>query len=251
MAWKKNNWIFDPESKTPFRMSRTKIDLFVQCPKCFYLHQRLNVKRTSFPAFTLNSAVDQLLKSEFDIYRAQDEAHPLMESYGIDMVPFEHPKMDDWRHNFRGVKFLHEPTNLELFGAVDDIWVSPNKTLSIVDYKSTSTSREITLEGKWKEGYKRQMEIYQWLLRGQEDLLEAGYSVSDKGYFVYVNGRKDKKAFDAKLEFDVQIIPYVGDDSWVEKTVIRAHECMMGSEIPESGDECEYCDYRKKAREVE
>jgi len=73
-----------------------------------------------FP-FTLNSAVDALLKKEFDVCRAKEKAHPLMEAYKIKAVPFQYEKMDEWRENFVGVQYLHEPTNLLVFGAVDDI----------------------------------------------------------------------------------------------------------------------------------
>jgi hypothetical protein len=58
--------IFNPESKEPFELSRSKIDLFLECARCFYLDRRLGIGRPdSFP-FTLNNAVDALLKKEFD-----------------------------------------------------------------------------------------------------------------------------------------------------------------------------------------
>ncbi len=251
MSYNKNKWIFNPKQEKPFEMSRSKLDMFTQCPRCFYLDQRLGIKRPSWPAFTLNSAVDKLFKSEFDIHRRQHEPHPLMKTYGIRAVPFEHPKMNEWRDNFKGVRVLHEPTNLLIYGAVDDIWVTSGKVLSVVDYKSTSTTREIDLDSKYKKIFKRQMEIYQWLLRGQEDLKEKGYRVSDKGFFVYANARKDRKAFDGRLEFDIQIIPYLGDSSWVEETINKAHECLMSEEIPGPAKGCEYCAYREKASKKE
>ena len=37
--------------------------------------------------FSLNSAVDTLLKKEFDMHRAKGTAHPLMDAYGLDAVP--------------------------------------------------------------------------------------------------------------------------------------------------------------------
>ncbi len=248
MSYNPEKYIYTPGQKEPFEVSRYRIDMFKECPRCFYLYARKRVKRPSWPAFTLNSAVDILLKKEFDVHRAEKESHPLMKSYGINAVPFQHPKMSDWRDNFEGVRVLHEPTNLIVYGAVDDIWVTPNKVLTVVDYKSTSTYKKVTLDGKYKESYKRQMEVYQWLLRGQEGLKEKGYSVSDKGFFVYANGRKDKKAFDGKLEFDVQILPYVGDDSWVEKKIFEINECLNKEEVPPADPECEYCNYREEAK---
>ncbi len=237
--------LFDPESTKPFKLSRTKIDMFLNCPRCFYLDRRLGVSQPSGFPFTLNSAVDHLLKKEFDIHRAENRSHPLMEHYKIDAVPFVHEKMDEWRNNFRGIQYLHKPTNFLIFGAIDDIWIDRNEQLFIVDYKSTSTNKKISLDDEWKIAYKRQMEIYQWLFRKNE------FNVSDIGYFVYCNGKKDSEAFDGKLDFDIEILPYEGNDSWVEKTIIQARECLESNEIPQSNHECEYCNYRKASRIVE
>jgi hypothetical protein len=66
--------------------------------------------------------VDQLLKREFDSWREKGETHPLMAEYGIDAVPFAHEKLDDWRHNFTGVRHNHEASGFLVYGAVDDIW---------------------------------------------------------------------------------------------------------------------------------
>lgn len=241
MAFKRTRQLFDPKSNKPFKISRSKIDLFVECPRCFYLDLRLGVKRPSIPGFTLNMAVDHLLKKEFDIHRAKGEAHPLMKKYGIDAVPFEHEKMDEWRHNFTGVQCHHKPTNFLVFGAVDDIWINPSGELHVVDYKATSKKDTPTLEGRWGGQYKRQIEVYQWLLRCND------FKVSDTGYFVYVNGRKDVKAFDGKLEFDVLIISYKGNDKWVDKTLVSARELLETDEIPEAGKLCEHCPYRESA----
>jgi len=52
--------LYNPSSKTPFRISRGKIDLFLECPRCFYLDRRLGLGRPSMPGWALNSAVDQL-----------------------------------------------------------------------------------------------------------------------------------------------------------------------------------------------
>jgi len=57
--------LYAPQSGELFKISRTKIDLFLNCPKCFYLDRRLGINQPpSFP-FSLNAAVDLLLKKEF------------------------------------------------------------------------------------------------------------------------------------------------------------------------------------------
>jgi CRISPR/Cas system-associated exonuclease Cas4 (RecB family) len=225
-----------------WRLSRSKIDLFTECPRCFYVDNKLGVARPPGFPFNLNSAVDALLKKEFDIHRAKNKAHPLMEAYGIDAVPFAHDELDTWRENFKGVEVRHQPTGFTVSGAVDDVWVNPKGELIIVDYKSTSKDKKIeALDEDWHDGYKRQMEVYQWLLR------QRGFTVSNTGYFVYANAGKDKEAFDGKLEFDIKLIAHQGDDSWVEPTLARIKHCLDSTEVPDAFPDCDYCRYRESA----
>ena len=238
--------LYDENSSELFRLSRSKVDLFLNCPRCFYLDRRLGVAQPPGYPFSLNSAVDKLLKKEFDLHRANKTPHPLMETYGIDAVPLAHEKIDEWRDSLRaGITFKIDGENVVITGGVDDVWVNPVGEFIIVDYKATSKDAEVTLDADWQIGYKRQMEIYQWLFR------QNGFTVSDTGYFVYANGQKDRAAFDARLEFDVQIIPYKGNDGWVEDAIIRAKEVLIKDTLPESSPTCEHCAYRGAARAVE
>lgn len=229
-----------------FRLSRSKIDLFINCPRCFYLDRKLGVAQPPGYPFSLNSAVDKLLKKEFDIHRAKGLRHPLMEHYGIDAIPLAHSKMDEWRDSLRaGITFEIAGENVVITGGVDDVWVAPGGQFIIVDYKATSKEDEVTLDAEWQIGYKRQMEIYQWLFR------QNGFDVSKTGYFVYCNGKTDREAFDGKLEFDIKIIPYEGDDSWVEATVKNAIECLKSDKLPDSGGDCDFCKYRQAVKQFE
>ena len=100
---RQSNWNFNPSKKNNWKLSRSKLDLFLQCPKCFYVDNRLGIKRPPGYPFNLNSAVDHLLKKEFDIHRAENKNHPLIEKYGVDARPVTHEKLDEWRENFKGV----------------------------------------------------------------------------------------------------------------------------------------------------
>ena len=209
---KRTKNLFNPESKDQFKLSRSKIDLFLNCPRCFYLDRRLGVDRPP--------------------------------KYGVDAMPVAHKDLDQWRANFIGVQYLHKPTNFIVTGAIDDVWINSNGELMVVDYKATSKESEVNLEAEWQIGYKRQMEIYQWLLR------KNGHKVSDIGYFVYCNGKTDRAAFDGKLDFDVTILDYKGDDGWVEKAVKEAHDCLVADSIPKANSDCDYCNYREAVNDL-
>ena len=242
---RKTRNIFNPASAEAFRISRSKIDLFLECPRCFYYDQRLGVGRPPGFPFNLNSAVDALLKKEFDIHRKHKSKHPLMEQYGVDAVPFAHEKIEEWRDALRrGISHLHKETNLFVRGGVDDVWVTPEGELLIVDYKATSKDGEVSLDAEWQDGYKRQIEVYQWLFR------KNGFKVSTTGYFVYANASRDREAFDGRLEFAIKVIPYIGSDAWIEGVLKKIRACLEKDTAPESSDDCDFCLYRRAVGEV-
>jgi CRISPR/Cas system-associated exonuclease Cas4 (RecB family) len=241
--WEERKKPYQPGQITPFKISRSKIELFMQCPRCFWLDVRLKIVRPSSPPFNINKTIDELFKKEFDTYRLDKKPHPLMLEFGIDAIPFDHENLSTWRDTFVGVSKLHESTNLHIFGGIDDVWVDNKDKLIVVDYKATSKDREVTIDSDWQIAYKRQLEIYQWLLR------QNGFKVSDIGYFVYTNGRLDVDNFGDRLEFRTKLIPYRGSDIWVEPAIKKMKKCMDG-DMPAvgksaMGGECEFCAYAK------
>ncbi len=239
---KRRTNLYKPSQKEPFNVSRSKIALFLECPQCFWLDRKLGISRPDMPGWSLNLAVDHLLKNEFDVLREQQKPHRLMMFHRIEAVPFSHPDLHIWRddHNHKlGANVLHRETNLNICGIVDDIWQNTkNQQLHIVDYKSTSTDYPISLDSKYKEGYKRQMEVYQWIFT------KLGFDVSKTGYFLFANATKNRDGFHGKLEFDNSIIPYDGDTSWIEPIIVDIKKCLDSEEIVPAGKDCQYCAYR-------
>jgi hypothetical protein len=221
----------------------------MQCQRCFWLDVRLKITRPSSPPFNINKTIDELFKKEFDTHRAAGTPHPIMAANKlVGVVPFQHKDLDTWRYNFTGVVALHQPTNLHVFGAIDDVWVNADGELIVVDYKATSKDRDVSIDSGWQISYKRQVEVYQWLLR------QNGFQVSDTAYFVYTNARLDVDGFSDTLQFKTKLIPYAGNAEWVEPTLKAMKTCMDG-DMPPVGDSimggvCEHCDYARKRTEL-
>ena len=239
-ATRKKN-IFDPKSTKPFELSRSKIEMFLQCPRCFYLDRRLGVAPPRTPPFYINEAVDILLKKEFDIYRKQQEPHPLVKESGLTLVPFAHQKLDEWRNPFSGIRHHHIKSNFIVFGGIDDVWIDSDKKLVIVDYKSTSKDEEVSIDAPWQKAYKNQLEIYQWLFR------KNNFPVCDVAYFVYANGDRQRESFNKTIHFRMKLIPYTGISDWIDDALMRAHTCLVSETIPDKGKWCDLCKYRQAA----
>ena len=259
--------IYKPEHPEPYEVSRSRIEAFINCPACFWLDRVKGVKFPGMPPFLLNSATDTLLKKDFNKFRELQKPHPFMERNGLGhLVPFQYEDFETWTKSLQlGLKTYHEKSNLIIGGGLDDVWHDPKTNeLFIVDYKSTAGKRTedlsklepINLRGRYKEGYKRQMEMYQWILRAIMKEKDKDYEVSNTGYFVYVNGDQhfengmlDEDPKKATMKFNVQLLEYNGDDSWVENTIKEISKCLKSSECPEhsmtgfgpKGDQpCEY-----------
>jgi len=224
-----------------WKLSRSKIDYFMECPRCFWVDNTLGTKRPGFPSFNLNIAVDELFKKEFDVHREAGTAHPVMTEYKIDAVPFQHEQMDTWRENFEGIQHVHKPTGMTISGAVDDVWKGRAGELIIVDYKSTSKDSRITelSDSPWDQQYKRQLGVYSWLLQQQ------GFKVSDTGYLVYANASKDEAGFDNKLVFETTLVAVEVETDWIEPTLEKIKACLDQKTIPDSSERCEFCPYRQ------
>ena len=235
---------FDPTKSEPYELSRGSIEKFKQCPACFWMEKAKGIKFPGFPQFNLNTNTDTLLKRDFDKYRGKGP-HPFMEQNGLSHLrPYDHPDIFFWERslhfgmNDQHFSVVHEGTNIRFGGGLDDVWEDMSTgVLYIVDYKSTANlSAEptpVSLDGPWKGGYKRQMDMYQWILRAK------GYEVSDIGYFVYVDGQhKDIEGMinddtsKATMIFNTSLLEYEGDDSWVEQALIDAKACILETECP-------------------
>ena len=247
MAFRKNN-TYKYETGKTFKLSRSGIDSFIKCQRCFYLNKVGNIKDIGMPGFSLNSAHDELMKKELDIYREKGEAHPYMESLERNLIPFQHENMEDWRNNFKGVTYHHEKTDLIITGAVDDVWIDTDTNeLVIVEYKSTSTQSVIDLNDgtPWKEQYKRQIDIYQWLFKMN------GFPVADDSVFLYSNGIKTSRKFNDVMKFKTYVLEYKGSTEWVEEKIHEIKKVLDGKYIPEIIEECETCSYIVSVKEFD
>jgi len=221
------------------QLSRSKIELFIDCPRCFHAEVALGLPRVPSLPFTLNMAVDQLFKNEFDHYRNIAEAHPLFATVGLDAIPYRHPEFNTWRTNAKGVRWTDPKTGWSLQGAVDDLWQGADGRLYVADYKATSKLSDITVESL-HPSYRRQAEVYQFLLRRQ-DLV-----VSDTAWFVYANGIKTADRFDNHLRFSTVLVPHVGNDDWVLETFRRAVEVASSAASPSAQPGCPWCEFVNK-----
>ena len=225
------------------KLSRSTVERYITCPRCCVLEKNYKIKPPSLP-FTLNIAVDNLCKNEFDHFRDLQEPHPLFNQFSIDAVPFKHKNLDNWRNNFKGLRYKSLENNYDFGGAIDDVWQKRNGELIVVDVKATSKNnfdwQETFNKYEYPKAYKRQLEMYQWLFK------KNGFEVAEEAYLVYFNGKKNEKFFHNKLQFDVHLIKLDCSSDWVEDKVIKTVNLIRSKSFPKPSLNCEVCNYLKK-----
>jgi CRISPR/Cas system-associated exonuclease Cas4 (RecB family) len=232
-------------------LSRSKIEEFIICPRCFYFSEKHKIKKPSLPPLTLNNAVDTLLKKEFDLYRSSNnrENHYILnlikENFNLDLKPYESIDLiKKWRNS--GIKFFYQELGLEVSGKIDDVLINDENKLFVIDFKSTSTNQEINLDtGGYKDSYKREVEIYQWLLT------KNGFDISNISIFVFANAIKNSLLFNNRLDFEIKPIIYEGNFNWVEDVLKKIKDVLESNEPPMPGENCEHCQYYYSRSEKE
>tara|TARA_B100000941_G_C28481314_1_gene542318 strand:- start:364 stop:1206 length:843 start_codon:yes stop_codon:yes gene_type:complete len=245
---------YKPNQKEDFKLSRSRFDEFMSCQKCFYLRLVIGLQPPNVPGWTLNTLTDTLLKKEFDECRDKQVSHRMLikENLGH-IVPFETKIIEDekgrekqrieiWRDSrHAGLKYRYKKTNIILQGGVDDVWFNTKtKELIIADYKSQHDTNEVTKENYFnkphKEGYKRQLDFYAYLLKGMKFLVA-------REKYIYLVNAKEKEGFNGEMKFDEIIIPYVSDPEYLEAHIDEMIKVINSKEIPKPDESCENCAY--------
>ena len=239
------NWRYNPDKI--FKISRSKIELFFNCPTCFYKDAKIGLRKPPMPGWAINSAVDDLLKKEMDYCRSQDRPHGIFKENGLNIKPFIHEDIEKWQHTFTGIQYNDEKHNFLIYGGVDDIMIDEDDKLVVVDFKATAKKADILSSADVYDNgksYKRQLEIYSWLLQ------KNNFDVSNTGYLMYYNGDASKPHLGKEMHFRRTLVPFELDTSWIDPMVDDMYNCLQKDEIPYGNDNCEECIYLKTVSEL-
>jgi len=213
----------------PIQLSPNSLNLFLECPHCFWLDKRMGVKRPQPFPYALNMAVDVLLKKEFDEYRAKGEPHPLMKAHNIPAKLFSNQELlNQWRSNFSGIRYYDEGLGATLFGAVDDVLEFADGKLAPLDYKSTGSA-----VANVYDRFQIQMDVYTYLLE------KNGFATPRKGYLAFYIVDK-KNGFGDRLPFKKEIHEIDTNPDDIPELFKMAVSVLNQSEPPPHSQDCHY-----------
>lgn len=216
-----------------YKLSPSRMNLYFECERCFWLRTKKGVYRPSGPFPSLPSGVDEAVKEHFDRFRSNGGVPPEIEESEENLTLFEDQefleKARDWKQE---PKWKDPETGALLRGGVDDLMRNEEGDIVVLDYKTRG------YPPKEKNGvpdyYARQVNLYNLILR------EKGYETADYGLILYFypEGFTDQSDF----VFHTEIRRTPVDIEKAKRMVRDAVETLESEAPPHSGD-CEYKDW--------
>ena len=227
----------------PIQLSPNSLNLFLECPQCFWLDKNLGIKRPPPYPYALNSAVDGLLKEEFDTYRAKNLPHPLIKDLPVQIGNnvrvhlFPNQKLlNQWRNNFAGIRYFDPDLQATLFGAVDDVLEFEDGKIAPLDYKSTgSTTANVY------DRFQLQLDTYTFLME------KNGFKTARKGYLAFYIVDKSRGFID-RLPFRKEVVEIETNPSDIYEIFKDAVGCLRASTPPPHSSDCQFGKWLKGAR---
>ncbi len=206
------------------KISRSQIELFIDCPRCFWLDVKFKIKRPEFKGGYIGSKYDPLLKNYFDKYRENNKTPEEMEKHNLSLF-FDIGTLKTWRG--KGIEYFHKKHNVIYYGKIDDL-LTKDEYLIPFDFKTT-ISRNFQIY----EDYKRQLEIYGYLLK------KNNYPVLDLGvlYVVKIDINENFEKIEEREIVKIENLNYEIYDEILENLI----ETYNSEKEPDPNPNCEFC----------
>ena len=221
------------------QLSPNSLNLFLECPHCFWLEKNAGIKRPPSYLYGLNLAFDGLLKEEFDDYRQKGIPHPLLEDNNINAKLFSNQKMlNRWRSNLAGIRYFDKDLRATLLGAPDDVLEFSDGKIAPLDYKSTG-SPAVDIYDR----FQLQMDTYTFLME------KNGYKTQHKGYLVFYVIDKSRGFID-KLPFKKEIIEIETNPNDIYEIFRDAVMVLSQPTPPPHSQDCQFGIWQDKIKNL-
>ncbi len=208
------------------KISRSQIELFIECPRCFWLQAKHNIKRPEgIKGGYIGSKYDPLLKAYFDKHRKENKTPEELLKHNLELFPNLN-QLKSWRGS--GIQFEHPEHKVIYYGKIDDILVREKKFLVPIDFKTT-ISKEFLI----REEYKRQLEIYGYLLKKNNiEVLNIGVL-----YVIKIDINENFEKIEERTIYFLENLDYDKYDEILENLI----KTYRSSNEPEYNPNCEFC----------
>jgi len=218
---------------TSIILSPSTISLFLQCPRCFWLDKNKGIKRPPGIFPSLPSGMDGILKKHFDKHREENIPLEELEGKFKGKLFQDSEKLEEWRDNFKGLRYFDNETGMGLMGAIDDLFVTDDGLYAPLDFKTRGYPKKDDTAGY----YQHQMDLYSFLLE------KNGMKPADFAILIFYHPTGVNENHD--VVFDSDAVKMSVDTRGGENLFKDACNCLLGNEPP-AKLECSWCKWLKE-----
>ncbi len=218
------------QNKTIY-LSPSKLNLFQDCPFCFWLQEIKGIYRPEGPKSTLPSGMDLLIKKYFDKYRFLNKLPPEIEGNVQGGLISDQKILNQWRSTYKNSQpqYFDQEFNAVLFGALDECLVDGDYYIP-VDYKT----RGFNLKEDSLSYYQTQLDCYTLLLEAN------GYKHLSFGYLIYYIPETVKE--NGLVKFKIEVYKIETDPKRAIE-IFRQAVKLLRQPAPKPNSSCQFCSW--------
>lgn len=218
------------------RLSKSQLDKFVDCPRCFWLGQRLKLSQPDMISSKVWKGVERVTTAHYEKYRAAKATPPnLVGKVPAGAIPVQLDTEGMKRLRYWGSGLSFKVGDVLVTTALDDMieWrdfaESEKRRYAVIDYKSKS---KLTDEASTAELYQNQADVFDLACNVN------GYPTDGVVYFDYWSPDSviDAEASEPGITAEgstlqrwlSQVVALKADHERVKKLVLAAAACIEG-----------------------
>lgn len=202
------------------KLSPSSLNLFLECPRCFWLYLNKGLKRPSIPVATITTGLDKVVKEYFNLYRPKGILPPLLEGKVAGSLMRNFP-------NKGWLEFTDTKIGARLGGYLDECLDLGNNLYAALDHKTRGSKPENT-----HPAHQFQMDIYTFLLE------QNRFPTKRIAYLVYYIPKS--VVSEKNLEFEI-VVSQVKTDPERAEEVFYAALNLLQKPIPLINNYCDFC----------
>lgn len=202
------------------KLSPSSLNLFLECPRCFWLYVNKDIKRPSIPVATITTGLDRVIKEYFNLYRAKGILPPLLEGRLPGRLIRNLPSKG-W------LEFIDNKLDVKLGGYLDECLDLGNNFYAVLDHKTRGTKPE-----NIHKAYQFQMDVYTFLLE------QNSLPTKKLAYLVYYIPKT--VTLQKTIEFEVAVHEIKTEPKRAEE-VFYAAISLLQRPVPLPNQYCDFC----------
>lgn len=208
-------------------LSASSLNLFLDCPRCFWLDKNRGLKRPRAPFPSIATGLDSVVKKYFDTYRGTGELPPILkeEIKGrlIDILP-------------KTFWYNADDINASLQGKLDDCIVDEDGFYIALDHKTRASSPSCV-----HEAFQFQLDVYTLLLK------ENNLKINNQAILVYYIPQAG--ILHDGFPFRAEVKKTETNPQRARKVFEEAVSLLRHNE-PSSSSKCQYCNWVKELNAI-